>query len=198
LSPTTTIASTLTPLYFIAGKEQLVRVDVPLLGRDPTLFQLLSALIEGPMGPSASATGLRSAIPPDAQLTATQDAHGVVTVDFDRNFLADTGGDQRLAIAQIVLTLTSARGISQVRFTEGHEPRAVDKADGSIGEPSDTLYFNDYKDLLDNSTPTTLATTTTTTTLPGTTTTTTTTTLPVETTTTGSAPTETVSTISTP
>ena len=71
--------------------------------------------------------------------------------------------DQRLATAQIVLTLTDSRGIGQVQFN-----LPVPKPSGELTAAGKPLTRKDYLSLLEGTpTPTTVRTTTTSTTRPG-------------------------------
>jgi len=164
---TTTAVSELFDLYFVAGRGQLSPVSVAL-ARDASLAQLLGALVKG-IPDGSVGLGLRSAIPPDAELAATAE-EGVATVDLPPGFFEPLSGpDQRLATAQMVLTLLRARGVGQVRFTEQGEPAVVFLGDGTPSEPGELLTSADYQQLLTGQPAATTTTTTTTTTEPTTT-----------------------------
>ncbi len=148
----TTIDSALTTLYFIAGKDQLFAIETPL-ARKPSASQVMAALEAGPTG--AGAQGLHSAIPHGPVPVVTEDlGHGLVTIDLSPNFRADTGGDQRLAIGQIVLTMTQLSGVSQVTFTENGAKVKVQLADGQLSDDGAVLYAADYTQLLLSTAPT--------------------------------------------
>jgi hypothetical protein len=173
VGPTTsTIPTEPVTLYFLAG-EQLVSIELALV-RPASLPQVMAALEQGPpRGPAAP--GLRSALRTDAT-NSVRESGGVATVDLAPNlFEALPLTDQRLAIAQIVLTLTKQRGIGQVRFTQNDEPIAVPLGSGEFTEPGQAVSHSDYAELLDDSPPpitttteppTTTSTTSTTTTMP--------------------------------
>ncbi len=78
--------------------------------------------------------------------------------------------DQRVAIGQIVLTLTEVGRIGQVRFTQDGHDIGVPRGSGDLSEPGQALPPRDFQELL-QTTATTTTTTTTTTTIPVTTTT---------------------------
>ena len=71
---------------------------------------------------------------------------GVAQVDLAAEF-AELGSDrQLLAIAQLVLTLTSRPGVGQVAFTLDTAPIDVPRADGTI--TSDPVTRADYASML--------------------------------------------------
>ena len=176
----TTIATEDVTLYFISGGI-LVPVALPLR-KGATAFEVLSRLQQGPP-PGVVGIGLRTAVPTvdQAPLTVKTDDSGVATVDMPANFYDSMKqtDDQRLAIGQIVLTLTDVGRIGQVLFTRLKEPIGVPRGSGDFSEPGQPLPPRDYLELLQSSVATTTTTTTTTTTS----TTTTTTSIPVTSTT---------------
>jgi len=157
--PPTTIASELVRLYYVVGADKIVPIDAPL-ARDPPLIQVMAALQSAPTGDASLA--LRTALPPGEQPNPSDDGRGLATIDISPTFLGAAGVDQRLAIAQIVLTFTHLSGISQVKFTMNGEPVAVQLADGTLSSPDTPLFGQDYESLLDSSTPAPQPTTTTT------------------------------------
>ena len=105
-------------LYFIASGH-LTYVATPLAS-PVSLEQILAALQAGPPV-GALGQGLRTAVPAAATnadgLHAENTNAGVAIVDLPRHFFDSIAvSDQRLVIAQIVLTLTDSRGIGQVTF----------------------------------------------------------------------------------
>jgi spore germination protein GerM len=107
----------------------------------------LAALTEGLVEDSTT-VGLRSAIP--ASLEARVDVdRGVATVNATRAFLNSLSAvDQRLAIAQIVLTLTSRPGIGQVVFFVDGKAIAVPKGRGDLSGIGDPVTFDDYTNII--------------------------------------------------
>jgi spore germination protein GerM len=91
---------------------------------------------------SESAAGLRSAIPDPAMVLGATVAGGAAIVDLAPDFLDIPAGDQVLALAQIVYTLTDLRGIGRVRFQIDGEPVAVPLPDG--GSTSDSVSREDF------------------------------------------------------
>jgi spore germination protein GerM len=104
-------------------------------------------LLEGISGEEAS-TGLRSALP--SRFSATVESRrGVAIVSASAPFLADVSPtDQRLAIAQLVLTLTRRPGIGQVSFRVDGNDIAVPRGAGDLTSAGATVTFDDYTALV--------------------------------------------------
>ena len=88
--------------------------------------------------------GLRSAIPSASMLLSASTARGTVTVQLSAAFAEIPVGDQSLAIAQIVFSLTELRGVGRVRFEIDGEPIAVPLPDGTSTE--DSVSRDDFVD----------------------------------------------------
>lgn len=132
-------------LFFLTGREVVPTQRGLLSPASPP--QVLAALVEGPPT-GEEAAGLRTALPAEMEMLV-QVAEGVATVDLPPTFLDDVpGSEQRLAIAQIVLTLTRRGGVGQVRFTLGGEPQQVPRGQGDITSPGGTVSCDDYQNLL--------------------------------------------------
>ena len=163
--PTTTVASTTTSpvietttstssstipveivsMFFVAG-AQVVPIDRLLL-TPAAAPQVLAALSEGPPEGDAAA-GLRSALPVGFVAEVSVE-RGIATVELPGTFITDLpGGEQRLAVAQIVLTLTRQAGVGQVRFTSNNEPQSVPRGRGDLSSPGATVACDDYANLL--------------------------------------------------
>ena len=84
----------------------------------------LGALVTGP-GRGEVLSGLRTAIAPQSDLTITAVADGTAQVDLPRELTEVTGGNQLLAFAQLVWTLTEVRGVRSVEFVSGGAPVEV-------------------------------------------------------------------------
>lgn len=167
---TTTIAPTEdATLYFISGG--ILTPVTRLMRKGATASEVLGALQEGP--PSGDlGIALRSAVPTKnrADLAVSEDGSGVATVDLPSNFFEPaiiSQEDQRLAIGQIVLTLTEVGRIGQVRFTQAGVPIGVPRGSRELSQPGEQLAPRDYEELLESpvttttiTTPTTVATTT--------------------------------------
>ena len=113
---TTDVQAQTVDVFFIAsGKLSPVPRSLPV---QYVLSQLIAQLQAGPPEGEVG-LGLRSAIPPDLkEITASPDASGVAQVVLPEGFF-DTipAADQRLAVAQIVMTLLeNTPGVGQVAF----------------------------------------------------------------------------------
>ena len=132
-------------LYFISNNKVLAtRIQI---ASPATTSQVLAALVAGP--PSGNAgLGLRSAL--SQQLNATiQIAKGIATIDSTGFILAGLSPvDQRLAIAQLVLTFTRRPGIGQVIFSVNGVQIAVPRGKGDLVKPGVPVSFDDYFALL--------------------------------------------------
>ena len=132
-------------LYFISNNRVLAtRIQI---ASPATTSQVLAALVAGP--PSGdTGLGLRSALSP--QLNATiQIAKGIATIDSTGFILAGLSPvDQRLAIAQLVLTFTRRPGIGQVIFSVNGVQIAVPRGKGDLVKPGVPVSFDDYFVLL--------------------------------------------------
>lgn len=161
-SATTTIASTTTTtvaadldsaqmvnelvdLYFILGAG-LLKVQTNVVS-PASPAQALSLLGAGPLN-DPSYAGLRSAIPQTLE-GEVEVARGVATVTVPESFLrALPPTDQRLAIAQIVATLTSRPGVGQVSFVVDGVPIAVPRGRGDLVAAGTPVTFEDYAMLI--------------------------------------------------
>ena len=134
-------------LYYISNNKVLAtRIQI---ASPATTSQVLAALVAGP--PSGDAgLGLRSAL--SQQLNATiQIAKGIATIDSTGFILAGLSPvDQRLAIAQLVLTFTRRPGIGQVIFSVNGVQIAVPRGKGDLVKPGVPVSFDDYFALLVN------------------------------------------------
>ena len=132
-------------LYFIRNAavtkvQRLVKSPVDANG---TLTALTEGLID-----DANSDGLRSAIPSTLQASVNVD-RGVATVNATRAFLNSLSAvDQRLAIAQIVLTLTSRPGIGQVVFYVDGRAIVVPRGRGDLSSAGEPVTFDDYTNII--------------------------------------------------
>lgn len=145
LDTTTTVPVESVVVFYVAG-TQVVPIDRLLLS-PAAAPQVLAALLEGvPEGDLAA--GLRSALPLDLAATVLVE-RGIASVDLPPAFVTDLpGAEQRLAVAQIVLTLTRRAGIGQVVFTSENQPLAVPRGRGDLTAPGDPVACDDYSNLL--------------------------------------------------
>lgn len=116
-------------LYFPAGNGLAV---VPRQLTAPVaLDAVVDALADG-TGPTGTAT-YRSAIG-RGDVEAVRVRAGVATVELDNRFLDLPNSEQRVAVAQLVLTLTSRPGVGQIVFEIGGAPVQVPRADGTLAK----------------------------------------------------------------
>jgi len=132
-------------LFFISNSK-IIKVQRNVAS-PATPSQSLSSLVEGPSS-SPEYVGLRSAIP--TTFTANVDViRGVAKVDASRTFLDSLSGlDQKLAIAQIVLTLTSRPGVGQVLFSVDGKLISVPRGRGDSVASGVPVTFDDYSVLI--------------------------------------------------
>lgn len=189
LAPTDDVASTTTTLppfepspvdvfYTLGFSDDLQRITLNLPFSPITLRQLIDVLEEPPS--EVASFNLRSSLR-DGLIVEIVPERGTANVELSQDVLNTmTNSQERRAIAQIVLTVTSFRlengNLGQVSFSVDGAPIPVFlPADGGDSEPGEGVAFSDFDVLVTPVTPTTSSTTTTTTTSTTTTTTTTTT-----------------------
>jgi len=143
----TTVAGTAyekADLFFVEAASLLrVQVEIP----SPTNLQgVFAALISGLPNPAPSKA--RTLLP--TAFAANIDVEGgVANVNSKLGYLDSIKpNEQRLAIAQIVLTLTSQPGIGQVTFSVGGKPIGVPRGRGDIAGAGIPVTFDDYKMLI--------------------------------------------------
>lgn len=110
----------------------------------PTVDRLLVDLASGPTDEDR-ARGRSTAIPPESTLTLVSVVEGLATVEIDP---ASMISPDRLpaAVAQIVLTVTSAPGVGSVLFVDADAPVPVPQPGGALATGPVTA--EDYDDLL--------------------------------------------------
>jgi spore germination protein GerM len=118
-------------LYFVRDREL-----VPVTRRLPapvSLDDVVAALVDGP-APEAG-RDVRSALSEDL-VEKSETRAGVATVAVTTSFKDLATTEQRLAVAQLVVTLTGRPGVGQVAFTIDGEPVPVPTGDGLLaGRP---------------------------------------------------------------
>ena len=143
---TTEVQADTVLLYYISSGKLS-----PLVGSLSSQYapsQLMALLQAGPIDDPIS-IGLRNAIPADVEIDASQDGTGVAQVILPEGFF-DTipAGDQRLAVAQIVMTLLgNIPGVGQVAFN-----LQVSGPTGELIPAGEVLSRADYQTLLASST----------------------------------------------
>lgn len=106
-----------------------------------TLTDLLRSLRLGPTEAEADA-GIRTALPEEAAASSSRPTAGLATVALTDAFIDLPTGDQVLALAQIVYTITDRPGVGQVQFTLDGEPAEIPRPDGTL--TSDPVSRDDY------------------------------------------------------
>ncbi|MFM8381293.1 MAG: GerMN domain-containing protein [Actinomycetota bacterium] len=145
VAPETTIPVESVNLFYVAGL-QVVPIARLLLS-PASAAQVLAALAEG-VPPGDPAAGLRTALPADFVAAVVVEC-GVARVDLPPTFVTDVpGAEQRLAIAQIVLSLTRRAGIGQVVFTSAGQLQSVPRGRGDLTDPGGAVTCEDYASLL--------------------------------------------------
>ena len=109
-----------------------------------TLNVVVDALTRGPL-PEDGAEGTRSVIG-TGDVEQVTSRGGVATVELGNKFPELPPAEQRLGIAQLVLTLTARPGIGQVSFAINGQPADVPRADGYLDRGP--LSRDDYRTLL--------------------------------------------------
>ena len=132
-------------LFFISN-SRIIKVQRNV-GSPANPAQALSSLVEGPSS-NPEFVGLRTALP--TTFVASVDViRGVAQVDATRAFLDSLPGlDQKLAIAQIVLTLTSRPGVGQVLFSVEGKLISVPRGRGDSVSSGVAVTFDDYSSLI--------------------------------------------------
>ena len=140
----TTVADVLydsVELYFVSA-NRVVRSERRIVS-PATPTQVLDTLLAG-LDAQTESAGLRSALP--RGLTATIDVRrGVAKISSTAPFLSELEpSDQRLAIAQLVLTLTRRPGIGQVIFSVDGTDIQVPRGGGDLTAPGAAVTYDDY------------------------------------------------------
>jgi len=140
----TTVADVLydsVELYFVSA-NRVVRSERRIVS-PATPTQVLDTLLTG-LDAQTESAGLRSALP--RGLTATIDVRrGVAKISSTAPFLSELEpSDQRLAIAQLVLTLTRRPGIGQVIFSVDGVDIQVPRGGGDLTAPGAAVTYDDY------------------------------------------------------
>lgn len=140
--PTTTTTNpdtTTVQLFFVLG-DGLVEVDREL---EPpvSVVRLVSELGQGPTDGEAS-VGITTYLPEGSGLDGVTLAGGIATAELGEAFLAVPSEVQRLALAQLVFTLTGRPGVGRVVFTIDGQPTDVPRGDGTL--TSDSVSRDSY------------------------------------------------------
>ncbi|MFN0026930.1 MAG: GerMN domain-containing protein [Acidimicrobiales bacterium] len=132
-------------LYFSDG-TRIVAVTREVAGPS-MLLNVVHALAVKPGTPVVvGSPEYRSAVGPDDVVEVTVQA-GIATVELADSFRDLPTTEQRLAVAQLVLTLTDQPGIGQVAFVVGDQPVPVPRADGTLAR--EKVSRDDFMELLE-------------------------------------------------
>ena len=124
-------------VFFVRG-DALAPVDRRNSGA--TAEAALQQVVEGPTRAEA-ADGIRTALAPEVDGVGAVGLDGIATVTVSRGFTGITGGNQLLAVAQIVWTLTDLPTVDRVRFTVEGSPIEVPTDAGLSAGPVDREDF---------------------------------------------------------
>jgi hypothetical protein len=118
-------------IFFVRGTEL---APVERRTHAATTAAALDQLVEGPTRAEVG-TGLRTALPPEVVGVDEMLTGGLTTVSVTRGFTGITGGNQLLAVAQIVWTLTDLPTVTAVRFAVDGTPVEVPTDAGLSDRP---------------------------------------------------------------
>lgn len=138
-------AATVVRIYLLdPSGERLVAVDRSADEEaEVSLDEVVDVLLLGPTRPESNA-GIRSAVGRTTVVDVGL-AGGVANVDLNEEFAAIDGGTQRLALGQIVYTLTSRPGVGRVSFTLAGQPVEIPRGDGTL--TSGSVSRDSYREL---------------------------------------------------
>ncbi|MEX0789995.1 MAG: GerMN domain-containing protein, partial [Actinomycetota bacterium] len=115
------------------------------LGEDETsLSDVMEILLNGLTG-AERRQGLITALVDEDAVAATELVGGVASVDLTQQFTVLDGPTQRLAIAQVVLTVTARPGVGRVSFTLEGQPIDIPRGDGTLAQGS--VSRDNYREL---------------------------------------------------
>ncbi len=142
-SPTSSAVGAVGSTVYLIRSDGLVPVERSVSG--PTGQELVALLAAGP-SEAESANGLRSAINDEDVVGNVVVSAPVAGVDLSDRFGELPRGDQLLAVAQLVYTLTGIPEVKQLTFQLDGRPTAVPRADGSLSDLP--VGREDYRELV--------------------------------------------------
>ena len=108
-----------------------------------TVEKTLESLLSGVNQPESRAN-LRTSIPPGTRLLGIDVEGATATLNLSSDFASVGGEEEILAVAQIVLTATSADGVTRVEFELEGVPTDVPVAGGALSaEPVTADHYNE-------------------------------------------------------
>lgn len=146
--PTTELLLGTAVMYFV-NQENLLQPeqrDVVLLPVEERAKPILEALIEGPDEEERSLLGLSTGLRNDITINSVEiTVAGLAIVDIQAGTIEELRGDNlRIALAQIVFTLTDLQGIESVRLRIDGEDRPLATGDGGVTDPLAPVTRTDY------------------------------------------------------
>lgn len=133
-------------IYLIdASGLRLVPVERRLAEVEASLPGVVEVLLDGPTR-AERRQGLTTAFVDDDAVGSSDLVGGVASVDLTQQFTVLDGPTQRLAIAQVVLTLTGRPGVGRVAFTLEGQPIDIPRGDGTLAQGS--VARDNYRELL--------------------------------------------------
>lgn len=140
-APATDVLYDLVEFYFVSA-NRVVRSE-RLIVSPATPTQVVETLLRG-LDSAAQTAGLRSALPRGINATV-EVRRGIARVAAINPFLSELEPlDQRLAIAQLVLTLTRRPGIGQVIFVVDGAEISVPRGGGDLTVAGTPVTYDDY------------------------------------------------------
>jgi spore germination protein GerM len=118
-------------IYLIDPTQRLTPVERRVEEGEVPLSSVIDELLDGPTRAELR-QGLTTAFPDDEGVQAAELVGGVASVDLDEQFTLLDGPTQRVAIAQIVLTLTARPGVGRVAFSLEGQPIDIPRGDGTL------------------------------------------------------------------
>lgn len=146
-SSTTSSTSTTAPTPSVNVAAYFVRAEkLTVLGRQvpaATPYSALQALVAGPTA-SERAAGVMTLVPAGTRLLGAEVKGNEITIDLSHEF--ESGGGSfavRMAIAQVVYTVTQFPGLTSVRFRIDGELRDMITGEGIMVDPATPDQYRD-------------------------------------------------------
>ena len=143
VAPPTGPTAHIADIYLVKGQKL---IPAQRLIADPTtLERILQSLLSGPTS-IESGSGLRSALPSTVLLRGVTVQGDTAHLDLSEGLTGIDTGDQAYAIAQLVYTTTTWRGITRMQLMVEGQQVQVPRADGTLTEGP--VGRSDYASLL--------------------------------------------------
>ena len=134
-------------IWFVDNDGLLAR-SRRMIEEPVNVADVVRALLE-PVTEAEAAAGLRSNIPPGTELLGIDGpTEGLVTLDLSDEFLTITGQLQRLAVAQVVFTVTGLANVDRVLFEfDGRPAELPGRGDELTDRPLSRSDFSQFDPL---------------------------------------------------